>query len=87
MKHAKIVIGANYGDEGKGLMTDYFCREAVSRGDTCLSVCTNGGPQRGHTVVTPEGGEAHFSPPGLRELCGGRYLCERCLSHQSHDLP
>ena len=64
MKRAKIVIGANYGDEGKGLMTDYFCREAVSRGDKCLSVCTNGGP-----------------------LCGGRYLCERCLSHQSHDLP
>lgn len=24
MKDIKIVIGANFGDEGKGLMTDYF---------------------------------------------------------------
>ena len=24
IKEIKIVIGANYGDEGKGLMTDYF---------------------------------------------------------------
>ena len=25
MKEIKVVIGANFGDEGKGLMTDYFC--------------------------------------------------------------
>ena len=25
MKDIKVVIGANFGDEGKGLMTDYFC--------------------------------------------------------------
>ena len=24
IKEVKIVIGANYGDEGEGLMTDYF---------------------------------------------------------------
>ena len=45
----KAVIGANYGDEGKGLMTDYFCHEAIQNG-TCLNVLTNGGSQRGHTV-------------------------------------
>ena len=27
MENAKIVIGANFGDEGKGLMTDYFAYE------------------------------------------------------------
>lgn len=44
------VIGANYGDEGKGLMTDYFSHEARLDGKKCLNVLTNGGSQRGHTV-------------------------------------
>ena len=50
VSNIKTVIGAGYGDEGKGLMTDYFCRHS----DNPIVVCTNGGPQRGHTVVTPE---------------------------------
>ena len=50
----KIVVGANFGDEGKGLMTDYFCRQSALRGEKCLVVLHNGGAQRGHTVVTPE---------------------------------
>lgn len=55
MKTAKIVIGANFGDEGKGLMTDYFASEAKKQGKSCLVVCHNGGSQRGHTVVSPSG--------------------------------
>lgn len=55
MKTAKIVIGANFGDEGKGLMTDYFANEAKKQGQSCLVVCHNGGSQKGHTVVTPSG--------------------------------
>ena len=47
MKDIKIVIGANCGDEGKGLMTDYF-----SQKPNTIVVCSNGGAQRGHTVVT-----------------------------------
>ena len=47
IKEVKIVIGANYGDEGKGLMTDYFS----DRAEKCLVVCDNGGAQRGHTVT------------------------------------
>ena len=27
MKDVKIVIGANYGDEGKGLLTRYFAKQ------------------------------------------------------------
>lgn len=55
METAKIVIGANFGDEGKGLMTDYFASEAKKQEKSCLVVCHNGGSQRGHTVVTPSG--------------------------------
>lgn len=33
-------------------MTDYFCRNSES---PCITVMHNGGAQRGHTVVTPEG--------------------------------
>lgn len=55
MTNIKVVIGANFGDEGKGLMTDYFCNEAFLRNENCLVVCSNGGSQRGHTVTTPDG--------------------------------
>lgn len=50
MKDIKIVIGCNFGDEGKGLMTDYFSQKPNS-----IVVCSNGGAQRGHTVVTSDG--------------------------------
>lgn len=55
MKQVKIVIGANFGDEGKGLTTDYFAYEAKKLNVPCLVVCHNGGSQKGHTVVTPSG--------------------------------
>lgn len=55
MKELKYVVGANFGDEGKGLMTDYFCHQAISNGKKVLGILPNGGAQRGHTVVTPEG--------------------------------
>lgn len=54
MKNAKVVIGANFGDEGKGLMTDYFCSQFPSD-QIVLNVRFNGGAQAGHTVVTPDG--------------------------------
>ena len=50
MKDIKIVCGSNWGDEGKGLMTDYFSQKPNS-----IVVCSNGGAQRGHTVTTPDG--------------------------------
>lgn len=48
----KVVIGANYGDEGKGLATDYFMQQAKG---PVLNVLYNGGPQRGHTVEHKNG--------------------------------
>lgn len=55
---AAVVIGANYGDEGKGLITDYLA--ALDHSNT-LVVRFNGGAQAGHTVQTPSGLRHVFS--------------------------
>lgn len=47
----KAVIGANYGDEGKGLITNFLAEKAIKENKSCLVVLNNGGAQRGHTVV------------------------------------
>lgn len=51
----EAVIGANYGDEGKGLFTEYLCRNRPKS----LVVLSNGGCQRGHTVNNVEKGIRH----------------------------
>lgn len=50
----KIIIGANYGDEGKGLAADYFAGQA-NNNNNILGVLTNGTAQRGHTVTLADG--------------------------------
>lgn len=50
MNDVKIVIGANYGDEGKGLMTRHFVLDAKKQGKTPIVIFHNGTAQRGHTV-------------------------------------
>lgn len=73
----KVVIGANFGDEGKGLMTDYFCHQSTHRGEKTLVVLHNGGAQRGHTVVTPDGNRHVFHHFGSGTLVGAdTYLSE-----------
>ncbi len=59
-KIARAIIGANYGDEGKGLMTDYF----VSRDRIPIVVRFNGGGQAGHTVQLPSGARHVFKHIG-----------------------
>ena len=66
----KVVIGANFGDEGKGLMTDYFCHQSTLRGEKTLVVLHNGGAQRGHTVVTPDGNRHVFHHFGSGTFTG-----------------
>ncbi len=44
------VIGKNFGDEGKGLATDYYALTAQKNNKTCLGIRHNGGAQAGHTV-------------------------------------
>lgn len=61
---ARVVIGANFGDEGKGLLTDYLCAQGAG-----VVVRFNGGAQAGHTVCTPEG-ERHV----FRHFGSGTFL-------------
>lgn len=63
---ARVVIGANWGDEGKGLITDYLCSKGAG-----IVVRFNGGAQAGHTVVTPDKERhvfRHFGSGSLLEV-------------------
>lgn len=75
MKYARVVIGSSFGDEGKGLMTDYFTR--LHGGSGVLVVRFNGGAQAGHTVVA-DGDVRHvFSHFGAGSLAGAGTLLSR----------
>lgn len=74
MKTAKAVIGAGYGDEGKGLTTDYL---AARTGGAALVVRYNGGAQAGHTVTLPDGRRHVFSHFGSGSFCGAETLLSR----------
>ena len=50
MPDVKFVIGANYGDEGKGLVSANLSAKAQRDNKKCLTILYNGGSQRGHTV-------------------------------------
>lgn len=70
VKEWKIVVGANYGDEGKGLATRYFTLKALREGRKVLNVLYNGGCQRGHTVDFPIGTRHVFHHFGSGTLDG-----------------
>lgn len=75
MANIKVVLGANFGDEGKGLMTDYFSHQATSKGEKCVVVLSNGGAQRGHTVTAPDGTRHVFHHFGSGTLAGADTYC------------
>lgn len=56
----EVVIGSNYGDEGKGLASAMIAYG--SKTDKCLTVLYNGGAQRGHTVESKD-------TEGFRHVC------------------
>ena len=66
MRKAIVVVGANYGDEGKGMAV----YAAVPAGERCLNVMINGGPQRGHTVDLADGRRHVFHHFGSGTLKG-----------------
>lgn len=74
MKRATAVIGAAFGDEGKGLITDFFCRSA---GEEPWVVRFNGGAQAGHTVVCPVHGRHVFHHFGAGTFAGARTYLSR----------
>ena len=63
---ARVVIGASFGDEGKGLVTDYLCATEGAG----MVVRFNGGAQAGHTVVLPDGTRHVFRHFGSGSLAG-----------------
>ena len=75
MPNLHAVIGANFGDEGKGLMTDY-----LADGPKSLVIRYNGGAQAGHTVVTPDGKRHVFHHIGSGAFRGApTFLSEHFL--------
>lgn len=75
MTDIKVVVGANFGDEGKGLMTDYFCHQATSKNKSCVVIMSNGGAQRGHTVNLLDGKKHVFNHFGSGTLVGADTYC------------
>lgn len=77
-----IVIGANYGDEGKGLITDGLSSRLINEGKRVCVVRFNGGAQAGHTVQTPEGVRHVFHHFGAGSLAGANtHLAQRFVVH------
>lgn len=74
MKDIKVVIGANFGDEGKGLLTNYFCEQARNQGKKSIVVMSNGGSQRGHTVDIDNNTKHIFKHFGSGTLAGADTL-------------
>lgn len=75
-KTARIVVGLGFGDESKGSMVDFICRNFGSD----LVVRFNGGSQAAHNVVTDDGKHHTFAQigsgafiPGIRTLIS-RYM-------------
>lgn len=66
MKCVKVIIGSNFGDEGKGLMTDYMC--SINKNPVVIRF--NSSAQAGHTVVTPDGKRHVFGHFGSGSLQG-----------------
>ena len=78
MTTAQAVIGANWGDEGKGLAVDAIA--ARTPGATCVR--TNGGAQAGHGVARPGGIFHVFHHVGAGTLAGaGTHLSRFFVAH------
>ena len=76
---AQAVIGASYGDEGKGRTVDWL---AAPLGTAALVVRTNGGAQAGHTVLAADGRQHVFHHVGAGTLRGARtHLSRYMVSH------
>lgn len=75
---AIAVIGAHYGDEGKGLVVDRLVRELRAP----LVVRFNGGAQAGHTVEVADGRRHVFSHVGAGALAGAAtFLSRHFVAH------
>ena len=73
---ARVVIGAGWGDEGKGATVD-----RLVRGPDDVVVRFNGGAQAGHTVFAPDGRRHVFHHVGSGAFHGAAtYLSRHVVS-------
>lgn len=86
---AYCVIGAGFGDEGKGLMTDFLVRKHHAN----MVARFNGGAQAGHTVTTADNRSHIFghlsagSLAGASTILGERFIfCARLLQQERGTL-
>jgi len=63
---ARAVIDSNFGDAGKGLVTDYLCAKYGAG----IVVRYNGGANAGHTVITPDDKRHVFRHVGSGSFLG-----------------
>jgi len=78
MKSAQVVIGANYGDEGKGLITDFLASET----EKPLVIRHNSSAQAGHTVITPDRRRHVFHHVGSGAFTGAStFLSQFFVAH------
>ncbi len=76
------VIGANWGDEGKGLAVDALADRLVSDGKSVTVVRSNGGAQAGHGVQRPDGGRHVFHHIGSGTFVGAEtHLSQFFIAH------
>ncbi len=77
MKTAEIVIGLGFGDEGKGITTDFL----AARNPDALVIRFSGGQQAAHTVMIGDRKHVHssFGSGALRGLPS--YFTEHCTIH------
>ena len=73
-KNVSVVIGTNYGDEGKGLTTEYLVHRA---GRSTAVVRFNGGAQAGHTVQLPDGRRHIFHHFGAGSFSGAATILSK----------
>lgn len=82
MYKCHIIVGANYGDEGKGQVTAKICKENRDGKQTVLNILTNGGSQRGHTVI--DSYDTTFTHNRIKHVfhhfgAGTIYGCDNCF--------
>ncbi|WP_185288383.1 adenylosuccinate synthetase [Chryseobacterium lactis] len=77
MKKAQIVIGLGFGDEGKGITTDFLARQNPHS----VVIRFSGGQQAAHTVMIGDQKHVHssFASGALRGLPS--YFTEHCTIH------
>lgn len=83
MKDVKIVTGCQFGDEGKGLVTDTFTKQMMKEThESPIIIFHNGTAQRGHTVDYSNLVRHVFHHFGSGTLSGGRtYFADTFLVH------